>query len=115
MCNMSGPQYRVVKDQPTSIIVELRPAVPKARSLEFLRSFADELADAIRHLNPTVQQPKRKEPIMTRHLCHRTIKIQCGTTGCNLTLEMSDHARVVPKMLTQGSLQLLYEVRRYAV
>ena len=86
---MSGPQYRVIRDQPTSIMVDIRPAVLKTQSLEFLRSFADELADAIRHVNPTVQQLKRKEPITSRHLCDHFIKIQCDTTGRNVTLEMS--------------------------
>ena len=42
------------------MMVEIRPAVPKPQSLEFLRSFADELADAIGHGSPTVQPPKRK-------------------------------------------------------
>ena len=59
--------------------------VPKTQSLETLRSFTDELADAIRHVNPTVQPPKRKKPITSRHMYDHIFKIQCGTT-LDLTL-----------------------------
>ena len=74
---MSGPQYKVVKDNPTCLMDKIRPAVPKTQSLEFLRSFADERADAIRQVNPTIQHSERREPIASRNLCDHIRKMDC--------------------------------------
>ena len=51
---MSNPCYRVIKDQPTNIMVEIRPAIPRCESPAVLLSFARAPADFINHVNPIV-------------------------------------------------------------
>ena len=76
LCIMSAPCHRVIKDEPTNIMVEIRSAVPRTESTEFPLSFARALADLIKQVNPTVQRPKSKEPRTPRHLSDDLVKIQ---------------------------------------
>ena len=51
---MSNPCYCIVKDQPTNIMVEIHPVVPRLESPAVVLSFAQALADLIKHVNPTM-------------------------------------------------------------
>ena len=104
---MSNPFYRVIKDQPTNIMVLIRTAVLRSESPVFLLSFTQALADFIKHINPKVQKSKPQEPHMSGHLWDDLVKIQCGTARRSLTLEVSDYRRKFPTVLLQGLAQLV--------
>ena len=106
---MTNRYYRMIKDQDTNLMVEIHGAVQRPECAELLMTFAWTLTIAIKHVNPTVQWPQPKQPSAPTHLYDDMVKIQCGTTGCSLTLEMSDYHKIFLTVLVQGLAQLLYK------
>ena len=67
LCIMSDPCCRVIKHQPTNIMVEIRPVAPRSQSVGFV-VLAQTVAALIKHVTPTVHRPKSKEPCTPLHL-----------------------------------------------